>query len=72
MKRLLSLAALAVFAAACGDQQPLASGRAPTGLNAVALASGVDVDPVLSSALSLAAPTDQLEGSAPTPAKASV
>ena len=61
MKRLLSLAVLAVFAAACGDQQPLGPGHAPAGLNAVALASGVDVDPVLGSALSLAAPTDQLE-----------
>jgi serine protease AprX len=61
MKRLLSLAVLAVFAAACGDRQPLGPGHAPAGLNAVALASGVDVDPVLGSALSLAAPTDQLE-----------
>ncbi|HEX8243368.1 MAG TPA: S8 family serine peptidase [Longimicrobium sp.] len=61
MKRLLCLAVLAVFATACGDQQPLGPGHGPTGLNAVALASGVDVDPVLGSALSLAAPTDQLE-----------
>ncbi|HEX8906063.1 MAG TPA: S8 family serine peptidase, partial [Longimicrobiaceae bacterium] len=59
--RLLALAALAALAAACGDRQPLAPGSSPTGLHAVALAQGVDVDPVLGSALSLAAPTDQLE-----------
>ena len=61
MKRLLTLAALAVFTAACSDQQPVGPAREPGGLNRVSLASAVDVDPVLRSALALAKPTDQLE-----------
>ncbi|HEX6747324.1 MAG TPA: S8 family serine peptidase [Longimicrobium sp.] len=61
MKRLLALAALAVMAAGCGDQEPLGPSRVPAGLNAVSLAPGVDIDPVLGSALSLAGPLEQLE-----------
>jgi serine protease AprX len=63
MKRWLTLAALAVAAAACGDRQPLApNGAAPASpLHAVSLVPTVDVDPVLSSTLSLANPTDRIQ-----------
>lgn len=60
MKRWLTLAALALLAAACNDAQPLGPERAP-GKPSTLLAANVDVDPVLGNALNLASPTDQLE-----------
>jgi serine protease AprX len=61
MKRWLALATLVALAAGCNDAQPLGPDRAPNTLHRVTLAPGVDVDPVLTSALSLAGPLDQLE-----------
>jgi serine protease AprX len=61
MKRWLALVAVAALAAGCNDAQPLGPDRAPNTLHRVTLAAGVDVDPVLTSALSLAGPLDQLE-----------
>ena len=62
MKRWLTLAALAVMAAACNDVQPVGPERAPIPTRASSLlAAGVSVDPVLSNALNIALPTQQLE-----------
>jgi len=60
MKRWLTLAVLAFTAAACNDAQPLGPERTPAEPRAL-LAGGVDVDPVLSNALGLAGPLDQLQ-----------
>jgi serine protease AprX len=62
MKRWLTLAALAVMAAACTDSQPLAPARTPGGLDALlSLPATVSMDPVLANALRLAKATDRLE-----------
>ena len=61
MKRWLTLAALAVMAAACNDAQPLAPERAPGGPNALlGLPATVSVDPVLANTLRLAGPAEQI------------
>ena len=62
MKRWLTLAALAVMAAACNDAQPVGPERAPGSPDALlSLPATVSLDPVLSNALRLALPTQQLE-----------
>src|SRR5688572_25324022 len=62
MKRWLTLAALAVMAAACNDAQPVGPERAPGSPDALlSLPATVSMDTVLSNALRLALPTQQLE-----------
>lgn len=62
MKRWLTLAALAIMAAACNDAQPVGPEHAPGSPNALLSIPGtVSVDPVLANVLRLARPTDAIE-----------